>query len=78
MQFLFYRRQPQWAIDLKDAQMIIMFQNELILAKLEKRGSKLSPEDQAKVNKIFAKASGIVKKIDEAEEKTAPAGPPGN
>lgn len=59
---------PRWARSLMDAQVVIMIQNECILAKLEQRANKLSPEDQAKVNELFDKATGITSKVGVAEK----------
>lgn len=44
----------------------ILMQNEAILAKLENRPSKLSPEDQKKLNMIFDTAAADSAKIDRA------------
>ncbi len=41
------RDAPAWAL-------ILMLQNEAILAKLEQRPCNLSPEDQKAVNELFA------------------------
>lgn len=57
---------PRWARKLGEMQLATMIQNEAILAKLEQRESKLSPEDQEKLNKIFDIASGDAAKIDKS------------
>lgn len=49
---------------------IIMIQNEAILAKVEQRSPKLSPEDQATVNELFDRATADTAKIDAALPKT--------
>jgi hypothetical protein len=43
---------------------IVILQNEAILAELQKRPSQLSPEDQEKLNQIFATATGDSAKLD--------------
>ena len=48
---------------------ITVAQNEAILAKLEERPSKLSPEDQAIMNEIFDKATATAAKVDAALPK---------
>lgn len=58
---------------LRDMLLAITLQNEAILAKLEARDSKLSPEDQAKLNQIFDRATATTAKIDEAISTTDPA-----
>lgn len=55
---------PPWAVEIGVAQAIIIMQNEAILAKLEDRPAKLSPEDQAKLNKIFDRATASTAKVD--------------
>jgi hypothetical protein len=52
---------PTWAFDIIELQL-------MILAKLTKRDSKLSPADQAKVDSIAAVVADINKKIDAAQE----------
>lgn len=45
---------------------VVIAQNEAILAKLEARPSKLSPEDQAMADQIFATAAATTAKVDAA------------
>lgn len=70
-----WRGAPPWAVKLGARQLITILQNEVILAKLEQRECKISPEDQAKLDQIFDEATGITTKIDAAEDHTDPAGP---
>lgn len=60
---------PAWARELAEMQLQVMWQNEAILALLEKRASQLSPEDQANVNAIFQVAGDIKRKIDTAQSE---------
>ena len=58
---------------------IIVMQNEVIMARLEERSPKLSPEDQKKINQIFDLATADRAKLDAATAKpamTAPGGTP--
>lgn len=59
---------PAWAFDIIELQFITISQNEAILAALEKRANRLSPQDQRDVDTIFEVATGIKKKIDEAQQ----------
>ena len=60
---------PPWAADLRHKLWHIICQNEAILAKLENRESHLSPEDQAKLNRIFDTTKADAAKIDAAVKK---------
>lgn len=62
-----WRDIPDWAFDLMQLQLTIMAQNEAIMAALESRDSRLTPEDQALVNKIAKVAGNINRKIDAAQ-----------
>jgi hypothetical protein len=57
---------PPWAHDLADMVFAVMMQNEDMLALLQKRTSKLSPEDQAAVDAIVAESTRLRKEIDDA------------
>lgn len=58
-------RNATWAErQLRDLLLRITAQNEVILAAIEKRAPKLSPEDQAAVDEIFAIEVSDRKKID--------------
>jgi hypothetical protein len=57
---------PAWAIEIAEMQFVTMLQNESILAMLEKRASKLSPEDQKTLNTIFNVVAATNKKMDAA------------
>lgn len=50
---------PMWAV-------IMIMQNEAILAALEKRASKLSPEDQRDVDAAYEIAARTKRKLDAA------------
>lgn len=52
--------------ELREMLFVIMIQNENILAELEEREPKLTPEDQARVDEIFEIETRDVKKIDDA------------
>jgi hypothetical protein len=57
---------PDWARYIADQNAVIIAQDEIILAKLEDRPCKLSPEDQATVNEMFDKATATAAKADAA------------
>ena len=60
---------PVSALDIIiELQLLTVSQNEAILAELQKRASKLSPENQAKVNAISDVVAGINRKIDAAQQ----------
>jgi hypothetical protein len=59
---------PAWAADLLEINLIVLSQNESILAVMENRESRLTAVDQAKVDSIFEVAGTIKSKIDEAQK----------
>lgn len=59
-----WREAPWWARRLRDNLAIVTLQNEAILAQLERRESKLSPEDREAVDEIFAIEDRDRKRID--------------
>lgn len=65
-----WRDAPWWARRLRDTLSILVLQNEAILAKLEERPPKLSPEDQKHLNEIFDAATATAKKIKDTVPKT--------
>lgn len=60
---------PTDSVEIGTMLVVIIIQNEMILAELQKRPSKLSPQDQARINEIFEKVTADTAKIDEALPK---------
>lgn len=59
----------QWSEDAPMWAVILIMQNEAILARLENRDSKLSPQDQRDIDAAYEIAARTKRKLDEALKK---------
>lgn len=67
---------PDWALDMLEMQYFTILQNEMVLALLEERSTKLSKKDQKALDQLTKILQGTNAKIDNAkQDKTAPAAP---
>jgi hypothetical protein len=59
---------PLWALDMLEMQYFTILQNEMILAELQKRSTRLSDKDQKALDQLTTILKGTNTKIDSAKK----------